>query len=162
MIIMKKIGLFTGSFDPITNGHLDLIERASQLFDQLYVGIFFNQKKQGFFPIEKRLEMVKASLSHVKNVTVISSQDKLAASVAESLGATHLVRGLRSGIDLDYEMKMDFYNQNLSQTLDTIYLVAKLEYRELSSSGIRELIHFGAAIDKYVPQAVYTAVEKER
>lgn len=63
---MKKIGLFTGSFDPITKGHVDLIERASQLFDQLYVGIFYNKAKQGFFPVEERLEMVEASLAHLK------------------------------------------------------------------------------------------------
>ena len=160
--MMKKNGLFTGSFDPITKGHVDLIERASQLFDQLYVGIFYNKAKQGFFPVEERLEMVEASLAHLKNVTVITSSDQLAVSVAEELGATHLVRGLRNGADLAYEMSMEFYNQALSQKLDTIYLTSKLAHREISSSGIRELLHFGAAIDDYVPQAVVAALEKEK
>ncbi len=157
---MKKIGLFTGSFDPITNGHIDLIERASQLFDQLYVGIFYNQAKTGFFSVDERRQMVEASLAHLENVTVITSSDKLAVAVAEELEATHLVRGLRNGTDLAYEMKMEFYNQALSEKLDTVYLTAKLKHREISSSGIRELIHFGATIEDYVPQAVSAILEK--
>lgn len=159
---MKKNGLFTGSFDPITNGHVDLIERASQLFDKLYVGIFYNQAKQGFFTVEARLEMVKNALSHLDNVEVITSSDKLAVTVAEEVGATHLVRGLRSGRDLDYEMNMEFYNRALSEKIETVYLTSKLDYREVSSSGVRELIHFGADIANYVPQSVCVALEKEK
>ena len=149
-----KIGLFTGSFDPITNGHVDIIERASRLFDQLYVGVFFNESKQGFLPIKERVRLVEQVVADLPNVSVIQSSDELAVSVAKRYGVTHLVRGLRNGADLAYEMTMEFYNQELDASLETIYLTAKLQHRELSSRGIRELIHFKAPIEDYVPSAV--------
>ena len=90
-----KIGLFTGSFDPMTNGHLDMIERASRLFDKLYVGIFFNPHKQGFLPLENRKRGLEKALEHLGNVEVVFSHDELVVDVARRLGATFLVRGLR-------------------------------------------------------------------
>ena len=102
-----KIGLFTGSFDPMTKGHVDLIERASRLFDKLYVGIFYNREKSGFFTIEARERMVKEALQHLDNVEVITSQNELAVTVARRLGAQAFVRGLRNSQDLDYEAKDD-------------------------------------------------------
>ena len=107
-----KIGLFTGSFDPMTNGHMDLIERASKLFDKLYVGIFYNPHKNGFLPIESRLETVEKAVGHLKNVQVISSHDELVVDVARKLGVHVLVRGLRNAADLQYEASFDFYNQS--------------------------------------------------
>lgn len=154
-----KIGLFTGSFDPITKGHVDLIERASQLFDQLYVGIFFNKEKQGFFAIDRRKVMVEAALAHLENVTILTSTDELAVSVAEKNGVTHLVRGLRNETDLAYEVNMEFFNRGLSEKIDTIYLTTKPEHREISSSRVRELICFEADIAPYVPRVVYEEVK---
>ena len=95
-----KIGLFTGSFDPMTKGHVDLIERASRLFDKLYVGIFYNREKSGFFTIEARERMVKEALQHLDNVEVITSQNELAVTVARRLGTQAFVRGLRNSQDL--------------------------------------------------------------
>ncbi|TCD46731.1 pantetheine-phosphate adenylyltransferase [Streptococcus sp. X16XC17] len=154
-----KIGLFTGSFDPITKGHVDLIERASRLFDQLYVGIFFNKEKQGFFSIDLRKKMVESALAHLENVTMIKSSNELAVSVAEKLSVTHMVRGLRNETDLAYEVNMEFFNRDLSHQLETIYLTAKPEHREISSSRVRELIYFKADIASYVPKSVYEEVK---
>ena len=157
-----KIGLFTGSFDPITKGHLDVIERASKLFDQLYVGIFYNQNKQGAFPIEDRLEMVRAAVQHLPSVKVITSSNELAVEVARKHGVTSLVRGLRNSQDLDYEAGMDFFNHQLASELETIYLLSPPHLQYVSSSRMRELLAFGQDIAPYVPQSVLDYLEKKK
>lgn len=149
-----RIGLFTGSFDPITNGHVDLIERASQLFDVFYVGIFFNPNKAGLLNLNQREKMVKASLSHLPNVQVITSSQQLVVTVAREYGVTHLVRGLRNGADLEYEASFDFYNRELAPELETVYLLAKPQFKFVSSSQVRELLHFQEDISPYVPAPV--------
>lgn len=156
-----KIGLFTGSFDPITLGHLDLIERASSLFDQLYVGLFYNKDKSGYFPLEKRLIMLEQALSHLPNAKVIAVSDRLAVDVAKDYGVTHLVRGLRNATDLEYEENLTYFNRQLASELDTIFLLSQLDYRYLSSSRVRELIYFRADVRPYVPEAVALEVEKD-
>ena len=155
-----KIGLFTGSFDPITKGHVDLIERASRLFDKLYVGVFYNREKSGFFRIEARERMVKEALQHLDNVEVITSQNELAVTVARRLGAQVFVRGLRNSQDLDYEADMTFFNSELAGELETIFLLSKPAYRHISSSRIRELIAFQQDIAAYVPQSVIKELER--
>ena len=155
-----KIGLFTGSFDPITKGHVDLIERASSLFDKLYVGIFYNREKYGFFRIEARERMVKEALQHLDNVDVITSQNELAVTVARRLGTQAFVRGLRNSQDLDYEANMNFFNQELVEELETIFLLSKPDYQHISSSRIRELIAFQQDIAAYVPQSVIKELER--
>ena len=152
-----KIGLFTGSFDPMTKGHVDLIERASRLFDKLYVGIFYNREK---FTIEARERMVKEALQHLDNVEVIISQNELAVTVARRLGAKAFVRGLRNSQDLDYEANMNFFNQELAEELETIFLLSKPDYQHISSSRIRELIAFQQDIAAYVPQSVIKELER--
>lgn len=157
----SKIGLYAGSFDPVTNGHLDLIKRASQLLDQLYVGIFYNQNKAGFLPLAKRQALLEEVVKDLPNVSVLISHDQLTVDVAESLGATVLVRGLRNGQDLTYEASMDHFNHDLDPELETIYLLAKPELSYVSSSRIRELTHFGADIRPYVPEIVALELEKQ-
>ena len=120
-----KIGLFTGSFDPMTLGHLDLIERASRLFDHLYVGIFFNHEKKGYFTIEQRETMVTEAVAHLPNVRVITAEAELAVEVARRYGVTSLVRGLRNSQDFLYESNMDYFNHQLAPELETIYLCYK-------------------------------------
>ena len=156
-----RIGLFTGSFDPMTNGHLDLIERASKLFDKLYVGIFYNPHKNGFLPIEGRLETVEKAVEHLKNVQVIASHDELVVDVARKLGVHVLVRGLRNAADLQYEASFDFYNHQLAGEIETIYLHSRPEHVYISSSAVRELLKFEQDISKYVPNVVLEELKNE-
>ncbi|MFC3932111.1 pantetheine-phosphate adenylyltransferase [Streptococcus dentapri] len=155
-----RIALFTGSFDPVTKGHLNLIQRASKLFDQLYVGIFFNKDKQGFLSIERREYLMEQVVKDLPNVSVITSQDHLAVDVAKELGASVLVRGLRNEQDLNYEASMDYFNHGLAPDLETVYLVTASEYAQVRSSRIRELIHFGVDVTAYVPEVVALELEK--
>ena len=155
----SKIGLFTGSFDPITNGHLDLIRRASQLFDQLYVGVFYNKDKTGLLPIDRRQATIEAALSDFDNVTVITSHSRLTVDVAREIGASAIVRGLRNAQDLSYEASMDYFNHQLAPEIETVYLVSQPDLSQISSSRVRELIHFGADISAYVPDSVVQEME---
>lgn len=157
----NKKGLFTGSFDPVTLGHVDLIERASQLFDQLYVGIFYNREKAGDFSIEERQRMLEAAVSHLPNVKVITANNSLVVDIARQLKVTHLVRGLRNGNDLTYEANLEFFNKHLNRQIDTIYLMASNQWQEVSSSRIRELLYFKADISDFVPESVVKEVEKK-
>ena len=156
-----KIGLFTGSFDPMTNGHLDLIERASKLFDKLYVGLFYNPHKMGFLPIESRKKTVEKAVGHLKNVEVMASHDELVVDVARKLGVQVLVRGLRNAADLQYEASFDFYNHQLAGEMETIYLHSRPEHVYISSSAVRELLKFGQDISGYVPNAVLEELNNE-
>ena len=156
-----KIGLFTGSFDPMTNGHMDLIERASKLFDKLYVGIFYNPHKNGFLSIESRLKTVEKAVAHLENVQVIASHDELVVDVARKLGVHVLVRGLRNVADLQYEASFDFYNHQLAGEIETVYLHSRPEHVYISSSAVRELLKFEQDISKYLPNAVLEELKHE-
>ena len=149
-----RIGLFTGSFDPITLGHVDLIERACGLFEHLYVGLFYNPHKQGLLDVEARRRILEELFAKDYRISVLVSTDELVVDVARTVGVTHLVRGLRNGQDLEYEASLDFYNRELAPELETIYLLAKPEFKFVSSSQVRELLHFQQDISKYVPQTV--------
>ena len=149
-----RIGLFTGSFDSITLGHLDLIERARGLFDHLYVGLFYNPHKIGLLDVEARKRILETLFADDDKITVLVSTNELVVDVAQKLGVSYLVRGLRNGQDLEYEASLDFYNRELSPALETIYLLAKPEFKFVSSSQIRELLHFQQDISKYVPKVV--------
>ena len=156
-----KIGLFTGSFDPITLGHVELIARASRLFDKLYVGIFYNREKVGLFSIEEKERMVTQALSHLDNVQVITSENQLAVDLAHEFGVNSFVRGLRNGQDLQYEKNLQFYNRDLAPDIETIYLVSNPAYQEVSSTRIRELIAFEQDIRAYVPNSVVEELESK-
>ncbi|WP_303973829.1 pantetheine-phosphate adenylyltransferase [Streptococcus merionis] len=156
----SKIGLFTGSFDPMTLGHLDIIERASQLFDELIVGIFYNPHKEGLIPVPQRKDWLEQALSHLENVRVLTSKEELVVEVARREGVTHLIRGLRNATDLEYEASFDFYNRNLAPEIEIIYLLAKPELKFVSSSGVRELITFKADFSAYVPETIVIELEK--
>ena len=157
---MTKIAMFTGSFDPITNGHMDIIARASKLFDELYIGLFYNKNKQGFWDVETRKRILEEVVADLPNVKVITAHDSLAVDVARDLGVTYLVRGLRNATDFDYEANMDYFNKGLAP--ETVYLIASHEVTPVSSSRVRELIYFEGDISSYVPQAVVKEVEAKR
>lgn len=156
----KKIALFTGSFDPVTLGHMDLIERASHLFDQLYIGIFYNVDKKGCFSLEQRQFMLEKAVNHLTNVKVIKAKDSMAVDIARKINASYFVRGLRNGNDLAYEANLEYFNKYLASEVETVYLMASHKWQEVSSSRIREMIHFKSDISEFVPNSVFKEVEK--
>ncbi|MFP3767114.1 pantetheine-phosphate adenylyltransferase [Streptococcus sp. TATVAM-FAB35] len=158
---MTKIGLVTGSFDPVTNGHLDIIARASRLFDTLYVGIFYNKNKKGLFSIAERKAMLEEAVQAFPNVKVVTAQDSLAVDVARELKAGYLVRGIRDAKDLEYEADLAFYNQHLASDIESVFLLTSPEWLHVSSSRIRELMHFHSDISAFVPESVVKKVEEK-
>ena len=159
---MTKIAMFTGSFDPITNGHMDIIVRASKLFDELYIGLFYNKNKQGFWDVATRKRILDEVVADFPNVKVITAHDSLAVDVARDLCVTYLVRGLRNATDFDYEANMDYFNKGLAPELESVYLFSSHEVTPVSSSRVRELIYFEGDFRSYVPQAVVKEVEAKR
>ena len=148
-----KIDVYPGSFDPITNGHLDIIKRASKLFDKLYVLVSVNSKKKYLLSIEERKEIVEKSVKDLKNVEVRSSSS-LTLDFARSVNACSIVRGVRSYKDFDAEMELFQFNHTIDNNIDTILLFPSANNLFLSSSRIKELILFNSSIDSYVPKVV--------
>lgn len=159
---MKRIALFPGSFDPLTNGHLDTITRAAKLFDEVVVGVFINTSKRSFFSEEERMSLIKEAVSSLENVRVIKQADQLTVTVAKELGAQFLVRGIRSVKDYEYERDIAFMNQALASELETVFLLSAPEYSHISSSMLKEVLYFGGDVKQYFPTNVYEAIEKKR
>ncbi|KJY48595.1 Phosphopantetheine adenylyltransferase [Bombilactobacillus mellis] len=162
-MVDKKIGIYAGSFDPITNGHLDIIQRASNLFDQLYVVLMNNTSKNYLFTFAEKKELVEASLQTLTcdNIQVKVAADKLVAEVAKELGAHFLVRGIRTTADWNYEISMQQINSLQASDLETVYLTAKPEYMFIASSMIKEVAKYGGQITDLVPQPVAVALHQK-
>ena len=148
-----KIGIYPGSFDPITFGHIDIIERASKMFDKVYVLVSFNNAKNAFFTPEERVEIIKEVIKPTKNVEVISS-NKLTVEVAKELGATALIRGLRAVTDFEYELQMASTNRTLNAEIETIFLMTNTQYSYLSSHLVKEIFALHGNISHFVPKYV--------
>lgn len=157
----EKIGLFTGTFDPLTNGHLDIIKRSSQLFDKLYVGIFRNDQKNPFFPTNERVKMLQEAVSDCSNVEIITHERDLTVNIAKKLGVTALVRAVRNSHDLEYEKNMFYFNHEMTG-VETILLMAKPEFEPLNSTRMRELTSFGQDVAQWVPENVAREIKKLR
>ena len=150
-----------GSFDPITNGHLDIIERASKLFDNVIVVVMTNYKKIGHnsFTEEERVELIKKSTTHLSNVRV-DSYDGLLAEYAKNNGVQVVVKGLRALSDFDNEFQQALGNRRLNQELETVFIATKAENMFLSSSLVRQIGELGGDISDFVPQPVLHDIEK--
>ncbi|WP_137665789.1 pantetheine-phosphate adenylyltransferase [Enterococcus hulanensis] len=159
---MKRIALFPGSFDPLTMGHLDTIERGAKLFDELIIGVFVNTTKKSFFTPEEKLAIVKESVQHITNVRVMTQKNELTVNVAEELGAKFLLRGIRSIKDYEYEKEIALMNQHLDHELETVFLLAQPKYSHISSSILKEVWTFNGDIKEYLPEPVYRALEEKR
>lgn len=149
----KRICMFPGSFDPVTNGHMDIIRRAAGLFDEVIVAVMYNPEKKGCFSWEKRVEMLEKACKEIRNVQVASSTG-LTAVFAKKMGACVLIRGVRNQLDLESENDMAHINRMLAEGLETIYLPASLEKSNISSTYVRQLASFGADISPFVPEEV--------
>lgn len=151
-----KIAIYPGTFDPITNGHLDLIKRALQFFDMIIVAIGENPAKKPLFTVEERVFMVEEALKEagLKERVEVESFSGLLVDFAKKKGACVIIRGLRAVSDFEYEMQLALMNRKLSNSIDTIFLMPSLRYIFLSSSIIKEAAKFGGNVDDLVPSIV--------
>jgi pantetheine-phosphate adenylyltransferase len=147
------IALFPASFDPPTNGHLDLIERAQQAFDEVVVAVAINLGKTGTFSFEERLEMLESVTAGMDGVRV-EGFSGLVVEHAKTMGATVIIRGLRAMSDFEYEFEMALMNRHLEPDLETMFMMARQEYLYVSSSRLKELVRFGTKIDDFVPPII--------
>ncbi len=144
--------VFPGSFDPFTVGHLDIAERASKVFDKLYISILDNPGKSTEFSLEERLELIRSAVKHIPNV-IVESSSRLLVDYCRSIGASVIVRGIRSGADVEYETMLESVNSRIGPEITTVYLLSKPEHACLSSSLVRQLMKIGISIDGLVPDA---------
>lgn len=158
----KKIALFPGSFDPLTLGHLDTIERASHLFDEVIVGIFTNTSKQSFFTIEEKVDLIREACAYLPNVRVIAKQADLTVNIAQELGAKYLVRGIRNMKDYEYEREIMEMNYHLDDTIETVFFLAKSKYTHISSSLIKEVVYFGGDVSDYLSKNIDEAIRRKQ
>lgn len=147
---MRK-AIYAGSFDPVTNGHLDIIQRASCMVDELVVGVLNNSAKNSLFSVEERVSMIKEVTCGLANVTV-DSFDGLLVDYMDQIGATIVVRGLRAVTDFEYELQIAQTNRKVNPKIDTIFLITSLEYSYLSSTIVKEFAAYGGDISNFVPE----------
>jgi pantetheine-phosphate adenylyltransferase len=157
-----RIAVCPGSYDPITNGHLDVIARSAALFDEVVVAIVNHPVRKGgtLFTTQERLAFIDEATAHLPNVRS-ATFDVLIVEFAHSVGARAIVKGLRAISDFEYEMEMNQLNRLQAPEIDTLYLMASPQYSFLSSSGVKELAMFGGSIDDLVPQRVARRLKEE-
>lgn len=144
--------VYPGSFDPLHNGHLDVIERISGMFDEVTVTVFVNASKTALFSADERTAMVKAATAHIPNLHVDQSQDLLVRYVRQ-IGARVIVRGLRAVLDFDYEFQFALMNKRMAPDIDTLFILTSEHYSYLSSTIVKELASYGADVADLVPPA---------
>lgn len=154
----KNTAVYAGTFDPVTNGHLDIIERASRMYDHLYVTIFNNPQKKTMFTLEERLNLLKAVTNQFDNVTIDSSES-LAVQYAKEVGANILVRGLRATMDFEYELQLAFSNQYLDDSVDMVFLMTRPGHSFISSSSVKEIASHHHSVEGLVPDVVEKALK---
>ena len=157
---MKRICIYPGGFDPVTNGHMDIIKRSAAMFDELIVAVLKNNSKTPLFSSEERVNMLKEVTKDISNVKV-DSFSGLLVDYADKVGACTIVRGLRAVTDFEYELQMAQTNRIMNKRVDTIFLTTSLDYAYLSSSIVREVAVCGGSVDKFVPEYVSDMIGKK-
>lgn len=145
--------IYPGTFDPITEGHMDIIKRASKTFDEVYVAVMINKTKTCTFSLDERISFIKKCCKNIKNVKVVSS-DGLTVDMAKKLGCKVIIRGIRAVTDYEYELAQATSNMMLNSNIETYLMVSKPELSFLSSSIAKEIASFGGDISKYIPNAI--------
>ena len=148
-----KTAVYPGSFDPITNGHLDILKRGATIFDKVYIAVVDNVSKDPFFSSEKRVDLIKGCTEEFDNVE-IDRFSGLVVDYAKKVNASVIIRGLRQVTDFEYEFQMALMNRQLNDDIDTIFLMPNEEYTYLSSSVVREIVEFDGDISRFVPPNV--------
>ena len=156
---MKKIAIYPGSFDPITNGHLDLIKRASKLFDEVIIAITQNANKSSFLSIDQRVDAVNKSITPLNNTRVLSF-DSLLVDFAIEHNAQIIIRGLRAVSDFEYEFQLSGMNKRLNPGIETLFMTPSEEFANISSSLVREIYTLGGDISAFVPESVKIILHK--
>lgn len=152
-----KTGIYPGSFDPITLGHLDIIERASKLVDKLIIGVLVNSSKSPLFSDAERVELIKIATSHLNNIEVVS-YNGLLVDFAKERQADVIIRGLRAVTDFEYELQLAQTNKKLYSDVETIFLATNVNFAYLSSSVVREIARYGGDIKQFVPESIVQSV----
>lgn len=158
---MSKKALFPGSFDPLTNGHVDTIQRATKLFDEVIIAVLTNTSKVSLFNSNEKIDLIEKSLQHIENVKVISHVGGLTIDLAKDLEITAMIRGMRNTLDFEYETNIALMNKQLNEEIETVILLADEKYRFLSSSLIKEVARFGGDISAFVPKVVNEAIKEK-
>ena len=156
----KKIAIYPGSFDPITNGHIDLIKRASKLFDEVIIGIAQSSKKSAFLSIDQRLDMASTTLIDISNIKVMSF-NTLLVDFAKAQNAQVILRGLRAVSDFEYEFQLSGMNKHLNPTIETLFMTPAEQYANISSSLVREILSLGGDISHFVPKSVEALLKQQ-
>jgi pantetheine-phosphate adenylyltransferase len=155
---MKRIGFTSGSFDPVTNGHLDVIRRAARMVDELVIGIGVHPGKTPLFSTDEKIDMLKAETAPIAKSTgctiEISTFDKLTVDAAKAVGATLIFRGLRDATDFDYEMQMAGMNGTMAPNIDTVFLPASPSVRHITGTLVRQIALMGGNVSEFVSPAV--------
>ncbi len=157
---MTRRAIYPGSFDPVTNGHLDVIERARKLFDEVVVAVAHNDQKHPLFSLEERMDLLRATVDGAKNVE-IASMDGLLVDFAVARNATAVIRGLRAISDFEFEFQMALMNRKLESSVETIFLMPKEEYTYLSSRIVKEIARLGGDVTGFVPPRVAEALARK-
>jgi len=152
-----RIGICPGSFDPLTNGHLDVIQRATKLFDRVVVAVAHNEAKQPFFSLEERMQLTTEAVKHLPTVEV-DSFDCLLVEFAERKKAQAIVRGLRAVSDFEFEFQLALMNRNMNERVETIFMMPKDTYTYLSSRMIKEIARLGGDVGAFVPPHIKAAL----
>lgn len=157
---MKRKAIYPGTFDPVTNGHIDVMQRAMRLFDNVVVAVSTNPAKKPLFSVEERMMMIREALGDAANVTVTQFQGLL-VDFAESQNAVAIVRGLRAISDFEFEFQMALVNRKISRNLTTVFLMPHEKYTYLNSTIVKEVASFRGTVDDFVPANVATALRKK-
>ncbi len=152
-----KIGIYPGSFDPITNGHLDIIERASQICDEVIVSVLKNQSKKGMFTLEERVDLIQEVIRPYPNVKV-ECFSGLLVDYVKLKQANVIIKGLRAVSDFEYEFQMALMNRKLAPDVETVFLMTSSKYSYLSSSLVKEVASFGGCIEGLIPDTIRKAI----
>lgn len=157
---MERVAVVPGSFDPITYGHLDIIERASRVFDKLYISVLKNSSKDGLFDTEERLALIRETTKNLDNVEVVSFNGLL-IDFCHTVNARAIIRGLRAVSDFEYEMQLTSMNRKLDSSIETIYMMTNNNYSFISSSIVKEVAKYNGKIEDVVPPVVEAALAKK-
>ena len=156
-----KRAIYPGTFDPITNGHLDIIKRACRMFDKIIVAVADSEAKKPMFTLAQRIEMVEAATKDFPKIKVIGFNNLL-VNLSDELEANIIIRGLRAVSDFEYELQMGYANASLKKELETVYLMPSLEHAFVSSSVVRSILHFDGKVDHLLDESTHKIIQEYR